>query len=119
MGSVDIRKLSYGFALKIIELYKYLVSKNEFILSKQILRCGTSIGANVEEAQAGQTKKDFTAKMSIAAKEARETNYWLNLLKESGYTNGFNNESTLIQDLNLIIKTLTKIVKTSQQNIKK
>jgi len=119
MEPVDIRKLSYSFALRIIELYKYLVKKNEFILSKQVLRCGTSIGANVEETQAGQTKKDFTAKMSIAAKEARETNYWLNLLKESGYINDFKNDSTLTHDLNLIVKTLTKIVKTSQENIKK
>ncbi|HRT84606.1 MAG TPA: four helix bundle protein [Bacteroidales bacterium] len=119
MESVDIRKLSYSFALKIIELYKFLLKKKEFIISKQILRCGTSIGANVEEAQAGQTKKDFTAKMSIAAKEARETNYWLNLLKESEYLNGFHNKDDLINDLNIIIKTLTKIVKTSQEKIKK
>ncbi|MBI4684448.1 MAG: four helix bundle protein [Nitrospirae bacterium] len=90
-GSVDIRRLSYSFALEIIELYKYLTSKNEFIMSKQILRSGTSIGANVEESQAGQTKKDFITKMSISAKEARETHYWINLLKDSGYLDDYKN----------------------------
>ena len=67
---------SFDFALEIIELYKILKSKNEFVISKQLLRSGTSIGANVEEATAAQTKKDFITKMSIASKEARETRYW-------------------------------------------
>src|SRR3989339_106943 len=70
-----IQKKSFDFALKIIELYKELVIQKEFILSKQLLRSGTSIGANVEEALAGQSKKDFIAKMSLASKEARETKY--------------------------------------------
>ena len=74
MDKTDIRKMTFGFALDIIHLYKRLISKNEYILSKQVLRSGTSIGANVEEAQAAQTKKDFITKMSIASKEARETN---------------------------------------------
>jgi len=71
---------SFDFALEIIELYKMLKSKNEFVISKQLLRSGTSIGANVEEATASQSKKDFATKMSIASKEARETRYWLRLL---------------------------------------
>ncbi len=74
---------SFDFALKIIELYKQMTEQKEFILSKQLLRSGTSIGANVEEATAAYSKKDFAAKMSIASKEARETRYWLKLIKNS------------------------------------
>ncbi|MCX6151333.1 MAG: four helix bundle protein [Ignavibacteriales bacterium] len=75
---------SYQFALRIIKLYKYLIQeKNEYVLGKQLLRCGTSIGANIEEAIGGQTEKDFYAKITLAYKEARETNYWLRLLKDS------------------------------------
>jgi len=69
MNKTDIRKMTFDFALDIIHLYKRLISKNEYVLSKQVLRSGTSIGANVEEAQAAQTKKDFITKMSIASKE--------------------------------------------------
>lgn len=71
---------SFEFALKIIELYKILQKENEFVISRQVLRSGTSIGANVQEATAGFSKKDFTHKMSLASKEARETRYWLQLL---------------------------------------
>ena len=78
-----IQKKSYDFALTIIALYRNLVKGNEFVLSKQLLRSGTSIGANVEEAQAGQSRADFISKMSIASKEARETCYWLRLLRDS------------------------------------
>ena len=81
-----LKNKSYRFALRIIGLYKFLCDeKKEYVLSKQILRSGTSIGANIEEANAGQTKKDFLAKMSIASKEARETLYWLKLLRDSDY----------------------------------
>ncbi|QNF33553.1 four helix bundle protein [Adhaeribacter swui] len=77
---------SYAFALRIIKLYKYLtLEQKEFILSKQLLRSGTSIGANVEEAIAASSKADFVHKLNIAAKEARETAYWLRLLKDSHY----------------------------------
>jgi four helix bundle protein len=76
---------SYAFALKVVELYKYLTEKKEFVLSKQLLRCGTSIGANIHEAMAGESKKDFIHKLGIALKETRETSYWLNLLKDSNY----------------------------------
>jgi four helix bundle protein len=75
---------SYEFALGIIALYRKLGNSNEFVLSKQLLRSGTSIGANVEEALAGQSRVDFISKMSIASKEARETNYWLRLLPDTG-----------------------------------
>lgn len=77
---------SKSFALRIIRLYRYLCGeKNEYILSKQLLRSGTSIGANVKEAIRGQSKADFYAKMNISLKEASETEYWLELLYESGY----------------------------------
>jgi len=79
-----IQVKSYAFALRIINLYKYLTSeKREYVISKQILRSGTSIGANIEEAIGGQSDKDFLAKITIAYKEARETRYWINLLRDS------------------------------------
>ncbi len=74
---------SFDFSLKIIGLYKLLREKNEFLLSKQLFRSGTSIGANIDEAIAAQSRKDFISKLSIAAKESRETLYWLRLLEES------------------------------------
>ncbi len=81
-----LRDKSYAFALRIIETYQYLYNnKKEFVLSKQLLRSGTSIGANVEEAIGGQSEKDFLAKISISYKESRETHYWIRLLKDSGY----------------------------------
>jgi four helix bundle protein len=81
-----IQQKSYAFALKIIRLNKVLTGdKKEFILSRQVLRSGTSIGANVEEALAGSSKADFMNKINIAAKENRETSYWLRLLKDSEY----------------------------------
>ena len=77
---------SFAFAVRIVKLYKYMMEeKREFTLAKQVLRSGTSVGANIEEAVGGYTKKDFRAKMSIAYKEIRETKYWLRLLKETEY----------------------------------
>ena len=81
-----IANKTFDFALSIIELYMQLKKENEFIISKQIIRSGTSIGANVEEAIAAQSKKDFISKLSIASKEARETKYWLRLLHKSELT---------------------------------
>ena len=79
-----IHDKSYKFALRVINLYKYLIqNKKEYILSKQILRSGTSIGANIEEAIGGYSEKDFIAKLSLAYKEARESKYWINLLIDS------------------------------------
>ena len=75
---------SYAFAVKIIKIYQFLANdKKEFVLSKQLLRSGTSIGANIEEAIGGQSSKDFYAKLTIAYKEARETHYWIRLLRDT------------------------------------
>lgn len=108
-----IQELSFEFSLQIIQLYKTLVDKKEFVLSKQLLRSGTSIGANVEEALAGQTRRDFIAKMSIASKEARETRYWLRLLDKSKLVDI--DYSLCLNSIEHIINILTKIVKTSQE----
>ena len=104
---------SYNFALRIVKLSQYLIQKKEFVLSKQVLRSGTSIGANVEEAIGGQSRKDFLSKMSIAYKEARETDYWLRLLKDSNFL-AENHFCSIYQDLEEIIKILTKIQKTTK-----
>lgn len=111
-----IQDKTFNFALSIIELYKVLCNGNEYVISKQLLRSGTSIGANVEEATAGQTKKDFITKMAIASKEARETRYWLKLLKQSYLLE--NNLDTYLDSFEEIIKILTGIVKTAQSNLK-
>jgi len=110
-----ILEKSFQFSLMIIETYKKLKNSNEYVLSKQLLRSGTSIGANVNEAGAAQTKKDFISKMSIASKEARETRYWLELLEKSGLVQM--DYDDVLKEIDEIIKILTKIVKTSQQNI--
>ena len=108
-----IQQKTYDFALKIIRLYISMKKDNEFVLSNQLVRAGTSIGANVEEAEAGQTKKDFIAKMAVASKEARETNYWLRLFRDSGLVEA-SQVSGLIDESREIIRILTSIVKTSQ-----
>lgn len=105
---------SFEFALKIIELYKKLKENKDFILANQLVGAGTSIGANVNEATAAQSKADFTAKMSIASKEARETNYWLRLLSASGLITTDITEH--LKDSEELISILTAIVKTSQTN---
>ena len=110
-----ILDLTFDFSLQIIGLYKELVSQKEFVLSKQLLRSGTSIGANVEEANAAQTKKDFISKMSIASKEARETRYWLKLLDKSRMVNL--DYTNILATVEHIINILTKIVKTAQEAI--
>jgi four helix bundle protein len=109
-----IEKRTFEFALSIIQLYKELINEKEFIISKQLLRSGTSIGANVSEGTAGQSKKDFIAKMSIASKEARESKYWLKLLSQSNLTK-IDLESYL-NEIDQLIKILTSIVKTAQEN---
>lgn len=81
-----VQAKSYAFAVRIVRLYQHLsATKKEYVLSKQVLRAGTSIGANVEEAIGGQSRADFIAKLGIAYKEARETSYWLRLLKDTDY----------------------------------
>ena len=115
MGENAIKDKSKAFALRTIKLYRYLCDeKREFVLSKQILRSGTSIGANVREAQRGQSKPDFYAKMNIALKEADETAYWLELLYEGGFIETPSYES-MYADCNEIIKLLTSITKTQNE----
>ena len=107
-----IRDKSKAFAIRCIRLYKYLTEeKREFVLSKQLLRSGTSIGANVREAIFGQSRSDFASKLSIAQKEAGETEYWLELLEASEYINDTQSES-MLYDCREIIKLLQSITKT-------
>lgn len=111
-----VKDKSFSFAVRIVNLYKYLtIEQKEFVLSKQILRSGTSIGANIEEADSGQSKKDFIAKMSISLKEAKETHYWLRLLSECNYLEK-NMYESMIKDCNEIIVLLTRILQTSRKN---
>ena len=112
-----IKEKSYSFALRVIELYRILLKQNEYILSKQLLRSATSIGANVEEALAGQSKADFLSKMSIASKEARESNYWLRLLRDS-QTISQSEVDPLLKESEVIVNMLTSIVKTTGANKK-
>ncbi len=114
-----IKDKSFNFAIRIVKLYKYLSeNKNEFVLSKQILRSGTSIGANVNEALQGQSKKDFLMKMNISLKECSETKYWLELLYAAEYIDNKIMQS-VYDDCIEIEKILTSIVKTTKTNLKK
>ena len=115
MSSIVLAK-SKDFALKIIKIYKYLCDeKNEFVLSKQLLKCGTSIGANIKEAQFAQSKADFYAKIYIAYKEAGECEYWLELLFEGGYLDKAQFESIYFQNGELL-KMLSAITKTRKNS---
>jgi len=114
----EILDLSIGFAVRIVRLYQYLCEeKKEYVLSKQLLRSGTGIGANVREAVYGQSKKDFIAKMSIALKEASETEYWLELLYKVNYLEKKQHVS-ITNDCTKIVKILTAIIKTSKKQTK-
>jgi len=111
-----IQQKSYAFASRIVKMYKYLLhEKREFVLPKQVLRSGTSVGANVEEALAASSKADFIAKLNIAAKEARETAYWLRLLHDNDYlpTPLFN---SLHSDSTEISKIISSILMTTKAN---
>ena len=116
MSFLKIDERTFKFSLLIIEVYKYLNNNKEYVLSKQLLRSGTSVGANVEEAQAGQPKADFMSKMSIASKEARESKYWIKLLIQSNYLNNFNKKEELMNEIDNIVNIITKIIKTSKEN---
>lgn len=106
-----IKKKSFLFAIEVVELYKILIEeRREYVLSKQVLRSGTSIGANIEEAIGGFSKKDFRAKLSISYKEARETRFWLNLLNATGYLNE-KRYRILSKNLDEIIRILIAILK--------
>ena len=112
-----IQTKSYSFAVKIVKLYQSVVKeKKEFVLSKQILRCGTSIGANVEEAIGGQSHKDFYAKMQIAYKEARETYYWIRLLADTEYISD-EIKQDLMKEINSILRIIGSIQKTMKLKI--
>ena len=112
-----IAEKSFTFAKRIYFLYKFLTEeKREYVLSKQLLRSGTSIGANVEEAIGGQSKKDFIAKLSIAYKEARETHYWIRLLFEVKIINDSEYDS-IILDCEELLKIIGSIQKTAKQNL--
>lgn len=114
-AELKITERTFNFAVRVVKLCKFLERQDRVsrTLANQLLRSGTSIGANVEEAQAGQSKADFIAKMSIARKEARETHYWLRLLKESEIVPE-SQLSEIVQEADEIIRILTAIVKTSQ-----
>ncbi len=109
-----IREKSFAFAIRIVKLYQYLCEeKKEFVLSKQVLRCGTSIGANIEESIGGQSDKDFLSKISIAYKEARETIYWIKLLSATDVLN-----DKLTNSLIADAEELCKILGTIQLTVK-
>lgn len=113
-----VRDKSYAFAIRIVKLYKYLSEeKKEFVLSKQLLRCGTSIGANIEEAIGGQSEKDFFAKLTISYKEARETHYWLRLLTDTEYLS-IKESKSFINDAEELLKIIGSIQKTMKNKIR-
>ncbi len=101
---------AFTFALEIIRIYKKLVEQHEYVLSKQMLRCGTSIGANLEEARAAQSRSDFYSKVTIASKEARETVYWLRLLQKSQLVEL--DVAEYVEQAEELVKLLTSILKT-------
>lgn len=112
-----IQVKSYAFAVRIVKVYQYLCEeKKEYVLSKQLLRSGTSIGANIEEAIGGQSDKDFFAKLTIAYKEARETHYWIRLLTDTNYISKKENES-LLNDINELLRIIGSIQKTLRSKI--
>jgi four helix bundle protein len=108
-----ISEKSYAFALKIVDLARALRKKQECELASQLLRCGTSIGANVQEAQCGVSRADFAAKMGIASKEAREVHYWLRLLRDSRALSS-DQIAPCLKEAQELVRILTAIVKTSQ-----
>jgi four helix bundle protein len=115
----NLKDKSFRFAIRVVRLYKYLVKeKKEFVMSKQILRAGTSIGANIREAQNAQSKMDFIHKLSISQKEADETLYWLELLNQSEYLETPIFDS-LFNDASELLRLLKSIILTTRSNLKK
>lgn len=113
-----IAEKSHAFAIRIVNLYKHLsVEKKESVLSKQLLRSGTAIGALVKEAEHAQSKADFLNKMNIALKEANETEYWLTLLKDTNYISQ-NEFDSIANDCTIILKLLISIVRRTKENLK-
>lgn len=110
-----LKEKSYAFAIRIVKLYQYIVSeKKEYVLIKQLLRCGTSIGANIAEANGAISKADFSAKVSIAYKESLETKYWLSLLKDTGYLIEKEHDS-IHADVDELSKMMFSILKTTER----
>lgn len=115
MKEIVIANLSMDFSLRIVNLYKYLCNeKNEYVMSKQLLRCGTSIGANIAESEHAQSTADFITKLYIALKEANETKYWLTLLEKADYMTAKESES-ISKDLRIIIGTLVNTIKKTKE----
>lgn len=113
-----IANLSLNFALRIVKLYNYLCDdKQEYVMSKQLLRSGTSIGANIAESEHAQSKADFVSKLYISLKEANETKYWLTLLYKASYLSD-NEYESIMQDLRIIIGTLVNSIKRVKDNPK-
>lgn len=112
-----VQEKSFDFAIKIVQTCQYLKEeKKEFVLSKQLLRSGTSVGANIEEAIGAQSNKDFLHKMSISYKEARETRYWIMLLKETSYLRD-DNAISLLNDVDELCRIIGKIQITTKEKI--
>lgn len=105
---------SKAFALRIVKLYKYLRARRESVMAKQVLRSGTSIGANIAEGQFAQSKSDFLSKYQIALKEASETLYWLELLQEAGYLPDQDATDSLLEDCRELVRLLVSSVKTGK-----
>lgn len=117
MKSNVVREKSFAFALRIVKLYQHLTNKRrEFVLSKQLLRSGTAVGAMVRESEHAESKADFIHKLSIGLKEANETEYWIELLYQAGYIDekGY---SSIHTDITELLKLLTSIINKTKQNI--
>ena len=107
---------SYGFAVRCVNLYKYLCEeKHDYVIGKQLMRSGTSVGANVKEAIRGVSRADFMAKLSIALKEASESEFWIEILRDTGYITPQQSESMLC-DCQEVLKLLMSIIKTAKDN---
>lgn len=118
MKTNQIKQKSFGYAVRIVNLYKLLCEhKKEFVLSKQLLRSGTAVGALYREAEQAESKADFIHKMAIAQKECNESMYWLELLRETAYLNA-NEFESIYADATELIKLITSIIKTTKANIK-
>ena len=118
MGNI-VKEKSFAFAIRIVNLYKYLCGeKKEFVLSKQLLRSGTAIGALVREAEQAESKLDFVHKMAIALKEANETDYWILLLRETSFLTVKEAES-ILNDNQELVKLLTSIINTTKKGLPK
>ena len=116
MKEIIIANLSLDFALRIVNLYKYLCSeKNEYVMANQLLRSGTSIGANIAESEHAQSRADFLTKLYIALKESNETKYWLTLLNKADFLTDVEYES-MMKDLRIILGTLVNTIKKTKES---